>query len=104
MAPPPSQESFTFTVGKLGEILTQRDPRLSLTLLMPDAGMAVGPKVFKGHAKLKCALLHFVCLDPPGRAGPPHRVSVAIAASWCDRWINRQHCRLSEPRRGEKAR
>ena len=66
MAPPPSQESFTFTVGKLGENIAQCDARLSLTLLMPDAGMAVGPKAFREHPKLKRALLHFVYLDPPG--------------------------------------
>ena len=58
MAPPPSQESFTFTVGKLGGISSQCDPRLSLTLSVLDAGMAVGLKAFKGSAKLSRALPH----------------------------------------------
>lgn len=51
MAPPPTQESFTFTVGKLGEISFQCDLRLPLTLRVLDAGMAVGRKAFKECAK-----------------------------------------------------
>jgi hypothetical protein len=81
MAPPPSQESFTFTVGKLGEIPVQRDPRLLLILLVLDAGMAVGPEVFMEYAKLNRVLLRFACLDPSGRARQSHRVSVVITAS-----------------------
>ena len=102
MAPPPPQESFTFTVGKLGKIYVHRDPRFSLILLGPDAGMAVGLGLFNGYANLTCVLPRFVLLDSPGRACTPHRVSVAVVAAWCDRRFNREHCRPPEPRRGEE--
>jgi len=49
MALPPPQESFTFTVGKLGEVPNQRDPKQSLILFMLDAGMAVGSQVFEEY-------------------------------------------------------
>lgn len=52
MTPPLSQESFTFTVGKLGEISLWGDSRLLLILSALDAGMAVGHKAFNESAKL----------------------------------------------------
>lgn len=100
MVPPPSQESFTFTVGKLGEIPSQRDTELLLILSALDAGMAVGPKAFMEVDQTE---LRSSPIDPPRRTSPPHRVSIAIAASWCDRRVNRQHCRPPESRRREEA-
>lgn len=50
MAPPPAQESFTFTVGKLGEIPARCDIGSLLILLMLDAGMAVGLHEFEEYA------------------------------------------------------
>ena len=60
MAPPPPQESFTFTVGKLGEVSNQRNHISSLILLMLDAGMAVGPQVLRNIRRTEpCAFRTF---------------------------------------------
>ena len=56
MVPPPSQDSFTFTVGKLGQVSSWCGPGLSLILSALDAGMAVGPGIVEEHVKLSPAL------------------------------------------------
>jgi hypothetical protein len=60
MAPPSSHESLTSVIGELSRILTQWNPGPPLILLMQDARMAVGPRLFEEYTDKN----HFIYLDP----------------------------------------
>lgn len=95
-----SQESFMFTVGKLGEHNNLTNTCVTFTKDIPQMLAWLYALVFWDRV----LSLTTTGVDSARRASAPHRVPFTLAATWGYDRLYSEHIRPAQPRRREETR